>query len=65
LLPALVGSRPLHKGGILSNGNSMQDPSCIEDMVFLSPALFPRRTVYSRIAYGLGLQGIVKDEIQM
>lgn len=63
LLRCMNGLVPLSSGSIMIDGELVVEPRRGVGMVFQHFGLFPWKTMYDNVAYGLKLQGKSKDEI--
>ncbi len=64
LLRCMDGLIPLSSGRIVIDGAAVKQPRTDVAMVFQHFGLFPWKTVFENIAYGLTLQHRPKDEVQ-
>ncbi len=64
LLRCMDGLIPLTEGRILIDGRAVKRPSTEVAMVFQHFGLFPWKTVYDNVGYGLMVQGRRKNEIR-
>jgi NitT/TauT family transport system ATP-binding protein len=63
LLRCLDGLIPVEDGDVLVGGQRIAGPIAGVAMVFQHFGLFPWKTVYDNVAYGLRMAGIQRDEI--
>jgi len=63
LLRCMDGLLPIDEGEILIDGERVAEPIAGVAMVFQHFGLFPWKTVYDNVAYGLRMAGVAKDEI--
>ncbi|MGA7935234.1 MAG: ATP-binding cassette domain-containing protein, partial [Kovacikia sp.] len=64
LLNIIAGLMPASAGGVLMDGEVIEDPGPDRGMVFQSYTLFPWLTVAENISFGLKLQRLSKAAIQ-
>jgi NitT/TauT family transport system ATP-binding protein len=64
LLRCIDGLIPLSEGRIIADGKLVTKPWAGAAMVFQSFGLFPWKSVYANVAYGLKLAGASRDEIR-
>lgn len=62
LLDILAGLQQQTSGEILFDGKALKGPDIRRGVVFQDPSLFPWRTIYHNVAFGLELRGIPKAE---
>jgi NitT/TauT family transport system ATP-binding protein len=63
LLRCIDGLLPINEGGIFVEGERVTEPQAGVAMVFQHFGLFPWKTVFHNVAYGLKLAGASKEEI--
>ena len=63
LLRSVVGLTRLSSGRVMIDGNVVTGPTPGVSMVFQHFGLFPWKSVYNNVAYGLKLQGASKERI--
>ena len=63
LLRCIDGLIPLDGGEIVVDGERVTEPIAGMAMVFQHFGLFPWKTVYANVAYGLKMAGVSRDEI--
>ena len=63
LLRCIDGLIPLSEGRILIDGQAVRSPSEQVAVVFQHFGLFPWKTVYDNVAYGLRLRGASREEL--
>ena len=63
LLRSIDGLIPLSEGRVLLDGREVREPSAQVAVVFQHFGLFPWKTVYENVAYGLKLRGASRAEL--
>jgi NitT/TauT family transport system ATP-binding protein len=63
LLRCVDGLIPLTRGRVLIDGQAVREPSDQVAVVFQHFGLFPWKTVYENVAYGLRLRGAARSEL--
>ncbi|MGA2071346.1 MAG: ABC transporter ATP-binding protein [Sedimentisphaerales bacterium] len=64
ILNTLAGFVPATSGNVLLDGKPVDSPSPDRGMVFQKHALFPWKTVFGNIAFGLKMKGLEQAEVR-
>jgi ABC-type nitrate/sulfonate/bicarbonate transport system ATPase subunit len=62
LLRLIAGLIPAESGSLTLDGEEIRAPGYERGLVFQDPTLFPWRTIYENIAFGLRARGVYREE---
>jgi len=62
LISSIAGFQPPHSGTLLVDGEPVRGPGSDRGVVFQQPTLFPWKTVWKNIDFGLKLRGVARAE---